>query len=88
MAGKANRICNAPESNNNNGGDIMVDTVRGYVYSTETMEVIAEVTGKTRQVEQYVDDNYDTDTCGLTFSPAFGFAGGLIDVTDKDTIVL
>jgi hypothetical protein len=61
-----------------------MEKITGYVYSVETKKVIAEITGETRQIEKYVDENYDSETCGLTFSPAFGFSDGLIDVVDND----
>lgn len=54
----------------------------GYVYNTDTMVVVAKITGTTRGVEGYVYDNYDDDIYGLTFSPAFGFVGGLIETDD------
>lgn len=60
----------------------------GYIYSAETNKVIAEINGETRGIEKYAEENYDYDTCGLTFSPAFGFDGGLIDSKDKDIINL
>jgi hypothetical protein len=56
----------------------MDERITGYVYSLESRKVIAEITGLQKSVEQYVDDNYDDETCGLTYSPAFGFSGGLI----------
>jgi hypothetical protein len=64
----------------------MDERITGYVYSLGSSKVIAEVTGLQKSIEQYVDDNYDDETCGLTYSPAFGFSGGLIDASDKDII--
>lgn len=62
--------------------------ITGYVYSLESMEVIAEVTGEQADIEKYVDENYDSDTCGLTYSPAFGFSGGLIEILNPEIIEL
>jgi len=59
-----------------------IEMATGYVYDTDTMRVIAEITGDTREIEKYVEQNYDSDTTGLTFSPAFGCNDGLIDVVD------
>ena len=65
-----------------------MEKVTGYVYSVESKYVIAEVIGNQKDVEKYVDENYDDETCGLTYSPAFGFEDGLIDVVDADKEII
>lgn len=51
----------------------------GYVYNVETRSVVAEIRGYTREIEEYVMENYDADIFGMTFSPAFGSVDGLIN---------
>jgi acylphosphatase len=64
-----------------------MDKVTGYVYNVETREVSAIVTGEQKAVESYAE-GYDSDTFGLTFSPAFGANDGLIETTATATIEL
>ena len=62
--------------------------VTGYIYQRDTLEVIAEVIGGQADIEAYADAEYDSETCGLTYSPAFGFSGGLVDTTGTDIVDL
>ena len=61
--------------------------ITGYVYNADSMEFIAEITGDQAEIEKYVDENYG-DEFGLTYSPAFGFAGGLVDNGNAEEINL
>ena len=51
-----------------------------YVFSTEDNTLVARIEGETNEAcENCASNNYgDTDTFGWTYSPAFGFAGGLL----------
>lgn len=60
--------------------------VTGYVYSVESMMVLAEITGNQADVEKHVDENYDSESYGLTYSPAFGMGDGLIESTEAEII--
>jgi hypothetical protein len=83
--GKRNHFTSRPDdkpANNPRGGK---DMITGYVYGIDSMVVVAEINGNQRDVERYVDDNYD-ETCGLTYSPAFGANDGLIQSADADII--
>jgi len=64
-----------------------MDKVTGYVYNVETREIAAIVTGDQRAVESYAE-GYDSDTFGLTFTPAFGASDGLIETTSSETVNL
>ena len=64
-----------------------MDKVTGYVYNVETRDIAAIVTGEQTAVEQYAE-GYDSDTFGLTFSPAFGANDGLIETTATKTVGL
>lgn len=50
-----------------------------YIYSTETNKLIARIEGADNAVcEAVASEQYgDTDSFGWTYSPAFGFAGGI-----------
>lgn len=52
-----------------------------YIYDAETKEVVAIATGKNNEEceEKAADQFGDTDYYGWTYSPAFGFDGGLIE---------
>jgi len=63
---------------------MVMEKIIGYVYSIESNYVIAEVSGSQKNVEKYVEENYDNQSCGFTYSPAFGFSDGLIDVVDSE----
>jgi hypothetical protein len=56
----------------------------GYAYSTESNEVVAVIRGSSDAVIEraYLDRYGDDSSYGLTHSPAFGTAGGLIDRDD------
>lgn len=60
----------------------------GYVYNVETRSVVAEIRGYTREIEEYVMENYDADIFRMTFSPAFWSVDGLINSRDRDIIDL
>ncbi len=63
--------------------------VTAYIYGTESMNAVAEITGPQDAVERYADDNYDllSGEIGMTYSPAFGFVDGLND-TEREVISL
>jgi hypothetical protein len=63
----------------------MENKITGYVYSVETKQILAEITGIQAAIEKYVNQNYD-DSCGLTYSPAFGCNDGLIDNNNVEYI--
>jgi hypothetical protein len=62
--------------------------MKAYIYNVETKEVIAEIKGDdNKSIEAKFDEiGYDTDEYGLTYSPAFGTADGLITDGDFDVI--
>lgn len=47
-----------------------------YVYDVDTQTVTAIITGDEQSLLDYIE-TLDTDTQGATFTPAFGFIGGL-----------
>lgn len=52
--------------------------MKGYVYDVETLELIEAIEGDDDEaIESAFSVNFDTDSCGLTYSPAFGFKDGL-----------
>lgn len=54
-----------------------------YIYSNGTAEVVEKITGGTQaQQLSYVEDNYDLDEYGATYTPAWGMSDGLIDTGD------
>lgn len=55
-----------------------METLTGYIYNVESKLVIEEVNGTRKQIEDYAG-GFDINTYGLTFGPAFGFNGGLVD---------
>lgn len=49
-----------------------------YISSNETNKVVAIVTGSSNEIcEQIAESRYGSGDYGWTYSPAFGFAGGL-----------
>lgn len=60
-----------------------------YVYSNETMGLVARIDGKTNDAcEAVASDKYgDTDYFGWTYSPAFGANDGLVDNDEAVEIV-
>ena len=52
----------------------------GYVYNVDTREIAYEIHGDTDVAieAKFGDLNMDLDSYGITYSPAFGFADGLI----------
>lgn len=61
--------------------------MKAYIYNVETREVVAEIIGDNKSIEDKFDEiGYDTDEYGLTYSPAFGTVDGLI--TDGDFEVI
>ena len=59
-----------------------------YAYNTETMEVIAIANGDDNyECERKMEDaGFVGDNIGWTYSPAFGFNGGLIENRDAEII--
>ena len=52
--------------------------MRYYIYDPETNDLIATICGDTNEeCEQQAANRYDMDTYCGTYSPAFGFNGGL-----------
>jgi len=56
-----------------------------YVYDADSMVVVAEINGDSNiACESAARDNgYEDDAYGWTYSPAFGFNGGLVDSSDS-----
>lgn len=48
-----------------------------YVYSLETGEHVATIKGEDKILESKADDIYGSNDYGWTYSPAFGYGGGL-----------
>lgn len=50
-----------------------------YIYNTEGNTLVARIEGSSNEVcEAVASEQYgDTDSFGWTYSPAFGFAGGI-----------
>lgn len=65
-----------------------METTTAYVYNVNTMEVKQVVTGEYSQIIDHFQENFDSEEWGLTSSPAFGFADGLIMVEEAEEIVL
>ena len=59
-----------------------------YVYETDTLEVVAIITGPTNDAcESVVAERYgDTDYYLATYTPAFGASDGLIERSDAELI--
>lgn len=59
-----------------------------YVYNTDTLEVVAEITGPDNAAcERVVADRFgDTDYFAATYTPAFGASDGLIANADAERI--
>ena len=55
----------------------------GYVYNVETRVLVAEIHGTMERIENYVNNNYDGDIFGFTYTPAFGANDGLIGDSDS-----
>lgn len=55
-----------------------------YAYNIETMELLAIAEGETNQeCEKKMEaSGFSDDSIGWTYSPAFGFTGGVIDTGD------
>jgi hypothetical protein len=51
--------------------------MKAYIYEIESMEVFAVVEGESEDDIESAFDGHDTDLYALTYSPAFGFVGGL-----------
>ena len=61
--------------------------MRAYVYNTDTMIIAAEIKGDdNKSIEAKFSECFDTDEYGLTYTPAFGAADGLITDGDFDVI--
>ena len=52
-----------------------------YVYEVETNEVVEVIEGKNNEEceRKFDESNYDDEIYGATYSPAFGFSGGLVE---------
>lgn len=49
-----------------------------YVYNIKTSNAVTVIYGEPDDIERFLDNScLDTDYFGVTFSPAFGFNGGL-----------
>jgi hypothetical protein len=52
----------------------------GYIYNIESRKVVATLTSNSQAlIERTADRLADTETQGLTYSPAFGSNDGLVD---------
>ncbi len=61
--------------------------MEAYVYNSDTMKVLAKVTGDdSKAIEAKFEECFDTEELSITYSPAFGFEGGLITDGDFETI--
>ena len=59
-----------------------------YVYDADSLEVVQIVNGTQEQCDEYANNIIDTDTKLGTYTPAFGFNGGLVERTDAEIIDL
>jgi len=58
-----------------------------YIYSNETNEHIATITGDTNEAcEAKAEELYSSNDYSNTYSPAFGFSGGLVENSDAEEI--
>ena len=58
-----------------------------YVYSNETNKHVATITGETNDdCEAKAEELYSTNDYSNTYSPAFGFAGGLVENPEAEQI--
>lgn len=58
-----------------------------YVYSNETNEHVATITGATNEAcEKMFDELYCSNDYSYTYSPAFGFISGLTENRDAEEI--
>lgn len=58
-----------------------------YVFDTDTLEVVAEITGDPDDCLRVISERFgDTDYFGATVSPAFGMVDGLIEIADCERI--
>jgi hypothetical protein len=60
-----------------------------YIYNQESMEVVAIVNGESNdECERKAEDAnyYPSDDIAWTYSPAFGFEGGLVENEEAEEI--
>ena len=58
-----------------------------YIYSNETNEHVATITGNTNEAcEAKAQELYSTNDYSNTYTPAFGFSGGLVENGDAEEI--
>ena len=51
-----------------------------YIYDPATMQLLARVHGEdNKEMEDKAEEHYCSNDYANTYSPAFGFSGGLID---------
>jgi len=63
--------------------------MKAYIYNVDTMEVRAVINGDTNEaIEEAADIFTATDNYALTYTPAFGMEGGLIDDPTADEITV
>lgn len=63
--------------------------MKAYVYNTESMEVVAVISGETNEQCELkaAEMGYmGVDEYGLTYSPAFGTSDGLIECDDAEEV--
>ncbi len=63
--------------------------MKGYIYNTDSFEVVAIITGDSNaDVENAAEKMgyMGVDEYALTYTPAFGFQGGLIEIADPEII--
>lgn len=60
----------------------------GYVYNVDTREIAYEIHGETDAAieAKFRELNIDVDSYGITYSPAFGFADGLIRAAHTEEV--
>jgi hypothetical protein len=58
-----------------------------YIYNIETMEVIATAEGDSNQeCENKAAEYFENEDYAATYSPAFGFDGGLIENDEAEEL--
>lgn len=69
--------------------------MKGYVYAVvraaniESRVLVSVIEGETNSdIERVYSKRFDTDTYGLTYTPAFGSVDGLVENENSETIKL
>ena len=63
--------------------------MKGYIYDINNNNVVARISSENQTlIEKFIEENYDLDKYGLTYSPAFGTNDGLVETTDTKEMEL